>query len=315
MSFGEAVEILRYVTPDLITVFRQLVLAIVVVVIIQHAESPDDVLFCDQTGHRCNGRFPGAEALRFENDRNRLRNTCQYGIVGGVDLINFDIHAVGDLLYIFCVYDAFVCIKLFDHSKVSVYGAEALEEPENDRGQNDDCTGLLDEGPSAFPHGAKDISDSGCMIGGQFHDERSGIAGKELSLFQHDSGNYDSCNADEIGRGRNQGRAAEQGAGNQADDRHLRAARHKARSHDRHTAVPFVFNRPGGHDTGDAAAGTDQHRDKGFAGQSETAEDTVHDEGNTCHVTAVFQNSKHQEEDKHLRDEAQDRTDTGDDTV
>lgn len=55
------------------------------------------------------------------------------------------------------------------------------------------------------------------------------------------------------------------------------------------------------HDGGHAAAGeSDEHRDEGFAGQIELAEDAVHDERNAGHVTAQLQEAKEQEEDHHL---------------
>ena len=40
-------------------------------------------------------------------------------------------------------------------------------------------------------------------------------------------------------------------------------------------------------------------------GQAELAEDTVHDESNTGHVTNVFQDGKQEEQNQHLGNEAQ----------
>ena len=48
-----------------------------------------------------------------------------------------------------------------------------------------------------------------------------------------------------------------------------------------HTAVTLVLDGTGSHNTGNAAAGTNQHGDEALAGQAEAAEDTVHDERNT----------------------------------
>ena len=56
------------------------------------------------------------------------------------------------------------------------------------------------------------------------------------------------------------------------------AAGHKTGGHNGHAPVAFVFNGAAGHNARHAAAGTDQHRDKTFAGKAELAEDTVHDE-------------------------------------
>ena len=96
---------------------------------------------------------------------------------------------------------------------------------------------------------------------------------------------------------------------------HLCAAGDEGGGHDRHTAVTLVFNGTGSHDAGDAAAGADEHRDEGLAGQAELAEDTVQNEGDTGHVAAGLQERQQQEQHEHLRHEAENRADTGDDTV
>ena len=67
--------------------------------------------------------------------------------------------------------------------------------------------------------------------------------------------------------------------------------------------------------TPERAAGANQHGDEALAGQTELAEDTVHDESNTGHVTNVFQDGKQEEQNQHLGNEAQNRADTGDDAV
>ena len=107
----------------------------------------------------------------------------------------------------------------------------------------------------------------------------------------------------------------EQRAGNQRDDRHLGAARDERGGHDGHLAVAVVFNRTGRHDARNAAAGGDQHRDKGLTGQAELAEDTVHDERDARHVTDVFEDCQHEEQNQHLRNEAKHRADAADDAL
>ena len=153
------------------------------------------------------------------------------------------------------------------------------------------------------------------MVGGQLHDERSGIAGEHFGLLEHDAGDHDRSDADEISGGGDPGAAAEESAGNETDDRHLGAAGDKGRGHDRHAAVTLVFDGTGGHNARDTAAGADEHRDEALAGETELAEDTVHDEGDTRHVATVLKDAEHQEEDEHLGHEAEDRADAGEDTV
>ena len=177
------------------------------------------------------------------------------------------------------------------------------------------AAGTLDEGPAALPSSAQDVAPCGHMVSGQLHNERSRITGEQLRLFQDDAGDDDGCKADEVSRGGDPAAAAEQSTCDQADDGHLGTAGNEAGGHDRHTAVTLVLDGTGSHNTGNAAAGTNQNGDEALAGQAELAEDTVHDESNTGHVTNVFQDGKQEEQNQHLGNEAQNRADTGDDAV
>ena len=153
------------------------------------------------------------------------------------------------------------------------------------------------------------------MVGRQLHDERSGITGEHLGLLQHDTGDDDGCHTDEVSGGGDPGTAAEEGAGDHADERNLGAAGDERGGHDRHTAVTLVFDGTGGHDARNAAAHTDEHGDEGLTGKAELTEDTVENESDTGHVAAGLEEGEHQEQDQHLRHEAEHRSDTGDDTV
>ena len=153
------------------------------------------------------------------------------------------------------------------------------------------------------------------MVGRQLHDERSGLTGEHLGLLQHDTGDDDGCHTDEVSGGGDPGTAAEEGAGDHADERNLGAAGDERGGHDRHTAVTLVFDGTGGHDARNAAAHTDEHGDERLTGKAELAEDTVEHEGDTGHVAAGLEEGEHQEQDEHLRHEAEHRADTGDDTV
>ena len=153
------------------------------------------------------------------------------------------------------------------------------------------------------------------MVARKLHDERCGIAREHLRLLQNDAAEDNRRNADEVSRRRNPARIVEQRAGNQRDDRHLCAAGNERGGHDGHLAVAVVFNRAGRHDARNAAAGGDQHRDEGFAGQAQLAENTVHDERDARHVTDVFEDCQHEKQYQHLRNEAKHRADAADDAV
>ena len=153
------------------------------------------------------------------------------------------------------------------------------------------------------------------MVGRQLHDERSRIAGEHLRLLEHDAGDDDRGHADEVRGGGDPGAAAEQSAGDHADEGHFRAAGDKGGGHDRHAAITLVFNGTGSHNARHAAADADEHRDEGLAAQAELTEDTVEHEGDTGHVAAGLEEGQHQKQDEHLRYEAEHRADTGDNAV
>ena len=60
-------------------------------------------------------------------------------------------------------------------------------------------------------------------------------------------------------------RAAEDRARHHGNKGNLRAAGDKGGRHDRHAAVALVFNGSRCHDARNAAAGSDEHRNKGLA--------------------------------------------------
>ena len=153
------------------------------------------------------------------------------------------------------------------------------------------------------------------MISRQLHNEGSRVAGEDLGLLQDDTGNDDGSHADEVGGGCNPGTATKHSSGDHADDRHLSTAGDEGGGHDGHLTVTVIFDGTGGHNTGNAAAGTDQHGDEALAGQTELTEDTVHDEGDTSHVANVFQDSQQEEQHQHLRHEAQHGANAAHDTV
>jgi len=57
----------------------------------------------------------------------------------------------------------------------------------------------------------------------------------------------------------------------------FRSTRDKCCRHNCHLTVTVTLDCTGSHDTGNTTSGTNQHWDKGFTGQTETAENTVHD--------------------------------------
>ena len=208
-------------------------------------------------------------------------------------------------------------VELFlaEHTERAVNNAEVGGEPDEDSRKKDYRTGLLYERPAALPHGAEDVLYGRPVISGKLHNEGSRIAGEHLCLLEYDSGDYYCRHTDEVCGGRDPRGAAEQSACDHGDERDLCAAGDEGRRHDGHTAVTLVFYRAGSHDSGNAAAGADEHRDEGLAGEAELTEDTVKDECDTRHVAAGLKECEEEEQDEHLGNESEDCADTGNYTV
>ena len=153
------------------------------------------------------------------------------------------------------------------------------------------------------------------MVGGQFHHERSRIARERSGLLQDHARDDDRRHADKVRGSRHPGGTAEDRARDHRDKRHFRAAGDEGRGHDGHAAVALVLNGARRHDPGDPAARADQHRDKGFARQTEATEDPVEYERDARHVPARLEDREEQEEHQHLRYEPEHRADARDDTV
>ena len=158
----------------------------------------------------------------------------------------------------------------------------------------------------------------GHVVCGELHDEGAGLAGKPLGLLEHDAGNDDGGDAHEVEQRHNPpglGVGAHKRAHEQGDDGSLGTAGHERRRHGGHAALVLVLDGLRGHDTGNAAARGDEHRDERLARQAEAAEHAVHDERDAGHVAAVLKQAQEGEEHDHLRHEAQDCAHTADNAV
>ena len=153
------------------------------------------------------------------------------------------------------------------------------------------------------------------MVRRQLHNERSRITGKQLSLFQNDAGSNNSEEADEVHNRRHVPVTAHNCAGKQSNNRQLSTTGDKGCSHDSQTAVGFIFNSTGSHNTRYAAACGNQQRNEALAAHTELTEETVHNEGYTRHITAVLQKAQQQEDNSHLRSKANRCANAADNTV
>ena len=153
------------------------------------------------------------------------------------------------------------------------------------------------------------------MILWKFHNKWSRIACKHLCFLQDNTGDNNHKNSHEI-HGRSHPRdIREHCSANQGDDREFCTTGNKGGGHNGHTTVFFIFNGFGSHNTRDATTGADEHWDKALTGQAEFTENTVHDKGNTCHITTVLQNGEEEKQDQHLGHKSQDSANAANNTV
>src|SRR5699024_2215582 len=249
-----------------------------------HGQGGDDVLLGDQAAHAGGGGAPVAKA---QGRKDGGDHPGDGGQQGGVGVLHGAEYPVGE--------------------------AVALQEPQHHGGGQDDGAGPLDVGRAALPGGAQHVAPGGHVVGGQLHDEGGGVAGEGFGLFQDDAADDDGGDADEVSADGHQAAAAEDGAGQQADDGHLGAAGDKAGGHDGQLAVTVLLDGAAGHDAGDAAARGHQQGDEALARQAEPAEDAVHHEGDAGHVADVLQNGQQEAQDQDLGHKAQGRAHAGHD--
>lgn len=96
------------------------------VAVVEDAERTDHVLFRDKARDRSGCRLPIAPSERIEDPADERTEHCQDRI-----------------------------ILILDRHEGAIHNAIGRDEPHQDAREQDDSTGLLDEGPSTFPHAAQ----------------------------------------------------------------------------------------------------------------------------------------------------------------
>ena len=132
------------------------------------------------------------------------------------------------------------------------------------------------------------------MISRKFHNKRSRISCKHFCLLQDNTRADNCCNSNKICTRCHPCSSVKQRTCNQSNNRKLCSTRDKSSCHNCHLTVSVIFNRSGCHNSRNTASGTNQHRNKGFTGQAEFTEDTIHNKGDTRHVSTAFQKCQEQ---------------------
>ena len=153
------------------------------------------------------------------------------------------------------------------------------------------------------------------MIRWQFHHKRSRFAGKHFCLFQHYTGNDDSRHSNKIRTGSNPPSTPEKSRRNERYNRKFCSARNECCCNYCHSPISFILNSSGSHYTRNSATGSYKQRNKRLTRKSDFTKKSVHNESDSGHISASFKKSKENKEHQHLRNKAQNRTYTTDNSV
>ena len=237
----------------------------------QNGEGGNNCFLCREARNQCGSGAPVAEAERREDRReeraehseNAVRRVCR------------DIQA----------------------------RVKGLQEPDNDGCNKDNRKCTFQKIACLIPQQHADIARAGHAVIWQLHDERHRLT-LEGGILEHERSQNADCHAADVQQDhRNSGIMREKCHGNDRIDRQLGRARHKRCQHDGHAAVALTRQRARRHDGGHRVAEADEHRDKGTAGQTDFAQQLVHDKRDTRHITAVFQNGEEEEQHDNGRQE------------
>ena len=177
-----------------------------------------------------------------------------------------------------------------------------MQEPDDDRGQEDYRERALQKITRFFPQKQQHALEAGHAVVGQLHHKGHRLAAEDR--FIHDqSGDDANQNAQHIQRDHHQ-RAVlgKKRGGEEGVNRDLGRTAHVGRQQDGHLAVAVGGYCAGGHDGRHRAAKANQHGHDAAARQADLAQRLVHHKGHARHIARILQNGQ---EEKQRYDDGQ----------
>ena len=169
---------------------------------------------------------------------------------------------------------------------------KALQDPDDDGRHENDRKRLDEEVLRLFPHVDDDGLGAGQAVGGQLHDKGDGLSLEDRVLEQQPVEHAHDHAADVQPDHHQRRRVREEGGRKRRVDGELCGAGHEGREQNRHSPVALAGQRARGHDRRHRAAKADQHRHERPAGEPDLAQQLVHHERHTRHVSAVLQQQR-----------------------
>ena len=197
--------------------------------------------------------------------------------------------------------------RVFDVSRV------VSQRPDDDRGEQDHGSHLLQVLRAFVPHMPYDVVCGRDAVRRKLHDERSFLLGEQQFLEQNGR-EYGDQDADQIDREQHESLIMrKKGRNQQYVHGQTRAARHERNDQHGHHAVLPAFERPRGHNGRDVAAESHQQRDERLAVQADLVHQLIHDEGGARHVARVLHQRNEEKEDQYVRQKDDDAPHSADD--
>ena len=192
---------------------------------------------------------------------------------------------------------------------------ECLHQLYNAVADQDDGSSLLDVSLSTFQHGEASSLQTWKLVVRQLHDEEGFSVFVTSDPLDEQSAQEDQQDTNEVHYRADPGRTCEECTCKQCDNRDLSSARHERSQHCSRSSFSVVTDRTACHDSRDSASSTDDDRNDGLTGKTNTLENRVHNDADTSHITTVFQKCDQEIHYHYQRQEANYGANTADDTV
>ena len=230
----------------------------------QHAHGADNALLTEEAADEGGDNAPVVKSEGTEDGRHEIGHDCK--------------HAT---------------LTAMDHLETEV---EGLQEPDDDGGDEDDGEGALDEVARLVPQQMGNAAGGGETIVGEFHDKGGSIIVMSEALEQQHDRHADEDTEQVEAYDHEAAAGGEKGGDEEGVDGYLGRATDEGGEEDGLEAVTGGGEGARGHDSGHRATEADEERHDAAAGEAETAEEFVGDEGYASHVTAVLNEAEEEEE-------------------
>ena len=192
---------------------------------------------------------------------------------------------------------------------------EALKEPYDNRCDKYDCKRALEEVLCLFPQQERDALGRRDSVVRQLHNERHGVAA-EGGIFEYQREQDAEHYAREI-QAYHDERAVSREKRRREDRiyRYFCRTAHIRGQHYRHLAVAVGRDCAGRHYRRDGASEADKHGNEAAPGETDFSQRSVHNKGDSRHISRIFENGQEEEQCHYYRQERENAANAREDSV